>query len=44
MLRDGVELQIVKELMGHKSIVTTSGYIVYVTNETKIKSPLDKDI
>ncbi len=44
MLRDGVELQIIKKLMGHKSIVTTSGYIVYVTNETKIKSPLDKDI
>ena len=44
LLRSGEELQVVKELMGHKSILTTSGYISYMYKELEIKSPLDRDI
>ena len=43
MLRDNVNIEIVKELMGHNSITTTSGYIEYVYKEIKIKNPLDMD-
>ena len=44
MLRDNnVNIEIVKELMGHNSITTTSGYIEYVYKELQIKNPLDMD-
>ena len=41
MLRSGVNIEIVKELMGHNSLTTTSGYIEYVYKELKIENPLD---
>lgn len=44
LLRDNnINIEIVKELMGHNSITTTSGYIEYVYKELKIKNPLDMD-
>ena len=43
MLRNDVNIEIVKELMGHNSITTTSGYIEYISKEIKIKNPLDMD-
>ena len=42
LLMSGVELEAVKELMGHKSILTTSEYLKYVHKDTQIKSPLDR--
>lgn len=44
LLRRGTNIEIVKELMGHNSITTTSGYIEYVYKELKIKNPLDEEI
>lgn len=41
LLRMGVDLQTVKELMGHNSITTTSCYSQIVYLEKQIKNPLD---
>lgn len=41
MLKSGEKLEVVKELMGHKSITTTMGYVKVVYIDRKIKNPLD---
>lgn len=41
LLRNGTDIQIVKELMGHNSITTTMGYAQVVYKEKEIKNPLD---
>lgn len=41
MLRSGVDIETVKELMGHNSISTTSSYAQVVYKEKQIKNPLD---
>ena len=43
LLRMGVDIQIVKELMGHNSITTTSSYAKVVYESKKIKNPLDSE-
>ena len=43
MLRMGVSIEEVKELMGHNSITTTSSYMKVVYNEKQIKNPLDSE-
>ncbi len=43
LLRMGVSMEVVKELMGHESITTTSGYVIYVYPELEIKNPLDSE-
>lgn len=43
LLRMGESMEVVKELMGHESITTTSGYVQYVYPELKIKNPLDSE-
>lgn len=44
LLRSNISIEVVKELMGHESITTTSGYIVYLTPEMQIKNPLDSEL
>ena len=41
MLRSGVDIETVNELMGHNSITTTSSYAQVVYKENQIKNPLD---
>lgn len=43
LLRMGEPMEVVKELMGHESITTTSGYVQYVYKELQIKNPLDSE-
>lgn len=43
LLRMGVDIYIVKELMGHNSITTTSGYAQVLYREKQIKNPLDSE-
>ncbi len=43
LLRMGVALEEVKELMGHNSITTTSSYMKVVYIEKEIKNPLDSE-
>lgn len=43
LLRMGVDIYIVKELMGHNSITTTSGYAQVLYKEKEIKNPLDSE-
>lgn len=43
LLRMGVDIYIVKELMGHNSITTTSGYAQVLYKEKQIKNPLDSE-
>lgn len=43
LLRMGVDIYIVKELMGHNSITTTSGYVQVLYKEKQIKNPLDSE-
>lgn len=44
LLRMGVDIETVKELMGHNSITTTSSYAQVVYLEKKIKNPLDSEL
>lgn len=44
LLRMGTDIQVVKELMGHNSISTTSSYAQVVYIERKIKNPLDSEL
>ena len=39
----GVDIETVKELMGHNSITTTSSYAQVVYVEKEIKNPLDSE-
>ncbi len=43
LLRIGVDLETVKELMGHNSITTTSSYVSVVYASKEIKNPLDSE-
>lgn len=43
LLRMGVDIETVKELMGHNSITTTSSYAQVVYVEKEIKNPLDSE-
>jgi site-specific recombinase XerD len=43
LLREGVEIEVVKELMGHNSITTTSSYMRVVYDEKELKNPLDSE-
>ena len=44
LLRMGVDIETVKELMGHNSITTTSSYAKVVYDEKEIKNPLDSEL
>lgn len=43
LLQMGVDIQVVKELMGHNSITTTSSYAQVVYASREIKNPLDSE-
>lgn len=43
LLEDGYDIQIVKELLGHKSVQTTMAYVqVLKRNKFKVRSPIDR--
>ena len=43
LIRMGVKIEVVKELMGHKSLTTTLGYAKVVYYELEIKNTLDSE-